>query len=75
MGTTKRGKGTQWMVVVDGQGVPLGNLLAAAFPAEVKLIEPTLETIAVPRSGGAKMLFGLPILSRWRCNTRRSSRA
>ena len=39
------------MVVVDGHGIPLGNLLDAASPAEVKLIEPTLETIAVPRQG------------------------
>ena len=39
------------MVVVDGQGMPLGNLLDSAAPAEVKLIEPTLETIAVPRIG------------------------
>jgi transposase len=39
------------MVVVDGQGVPLGIHLAAASPAEVKLLEPTLATIAVPRAG------------------------
>jgi transposase len=39
------------MVVVDGQGVPLGNLLDSASPAEVKLLEPTLETVAVPRNG------------------------
>jgi transposase len=39
------------MVVVDGQGVPLGNLLESASPAEVKLLEPTLDTIAVPRNG------------------------
>jgi transposase len=39
------------MVVVDGQGGPLGNLLDAASPAEVTLVEPTLETIAVPRQG------------------------
>ena len=39
------------MVVVDGQGIPLGNLLDAASPAEVTLLEPTLETIAVPRHG------------------------
>jgi transposase len=38
-------------VVVDGQGVPLGNLLASASPAEVTRLEPTLETIAVPRNG------------------------
>ena len=51
MGKTKRGKGTKWMVVVDGHGVPLGNLLEAASPAEVQLVEPTLEPIAVPRGG------------------------
>jgi transposase len=39
------------MVVVDGQGVPLGNLLESASPTEVKLVEPTLATIAVPRGG------------------------
>jgi transposase len=39
------------MVVVDGQGVPVGNLLDSASPAEVKLVESTLETIAVPRQG------------------------
>jgi transposase len=39
------------MVVVDGQGVPLGNLLDSASPAEVTLLEPTLDTIAVPRNG------------------------
>src|SRR6266571_4684972 len=30
VGKTKRGKGTKWMVVVDGEGVPVGNLLDAA---------------------------------------------
>ncbi len=39
------------MVVVDGQGVPLGIYLEAASPTEVKLLEPTLAIIAVPRSG------------------------
>ncbi len=39
------------MVVVDGQGVPLGIHLDAASPAEVKLLEPTLAKIAVPRAG------------------------
>jgi transposase len=51
VGKTKRGKGTKWMVVVDGQGVPLGIHLDAASPAEVKLLEPTLAQIAVPRAG------------------------
>ena len=39
------------MVVVDGQGIPLGSLLASASPAEVKLAEETLEAINVPRPG------------------------
>jgi len=39
------------MVVVDGQGIPLGSTLASASPAEVKLAEQTLETIKVPRTG------------------------
>jgi transposase len=39
------------MVVVDGQGVPVGNLFASASPAVVTLLEPTLETVAVPRNG------------------------
>ena len=51
VGKTKRGKGTKWMVVVDGQGLPLGNYLDSAFPAEVTLIESTLERVGVPRSG------------------------
>ena len=39
------------MVVVDGQGIPLGNHLDSASPAEVKLVEKTLQKIAVPRRG------------------------
>ena len=39
------------MVVVDGQGVPLGSTLASASPAEVKLAEETLEAVNVPRPG------------------------
>jgi len=39
------------MVVVDGQGVPLGSKLESASPGEVTLAEPTLENIAVPRGG------------------------
>ena len=50
VGKTKRGKGTKWMVVVDGRGLPLGNYLHSASPAEVKLAETTLATIWVGRS-------------------------
>jgi len=38
------------MVVVDGQGIPLGSILASASPAEVKLAEETLEAVKVPRA-------------------------
>jgi transposase len=51
VGTTKRGKGTKWLVLVDGAGTPLGAYLAAASPAEVTLLETTLETVAVGRPG------------------------
>ena len=39
------------MVVVDGQGIPIGSTLASASPAEVTLAEETLETVNVPRKG------------------------
>ena len=49
VGKTKRGKGTKWMVVVDGRGLPLGDYLHSASPAEVRLAETTLATIRVRR--------------------------
>ena len=51
VGKTKRGKGTQWMVLVDGTGTPLGAYLEAASPAEVTRLEQTLDTVAVGRPG------------------------
>ena len=39
------------MVVVDGQGIPLGNYLDSASPAEVKLVDKTLRQVRVPRRG------------------------
>lgn len=39
------------MVVVDGQGIPVGIHVAAASPSEVTLVETTLNTIQVPRTG------------------------
>ena len=39
------------MVVVDGQGIPLGSQLTSASPGEVTLAESTLDTISVPRGG------------------------
>jgi transposase len=39
------------MVVVDGQGIPLGSTLTSASPAEVTLAEETLNRVSVPRKG------------------------
>jgi transposase len=39
------------MVVVDGQGIPLGGTITSASPAEVTLAEEALETVKVPRQG------------------------
>ncbi len=52
VGKTKRGKGTKWMVLVDGQGLPLGVRLESASPAEVTLVEATLQEVRVPRPKG-----------------------
>ena len=49
VGKTRRGKGTKWMVVVDGRGIPLGDHLCSAFPSEVRLAETTLAAIRVGR--------------------------
>jgi len=50
------------MVVVDGQGVPLGSTLASASPSEVKLIEATLEQVKVPRRGRGRPRKRMPRL-------------
>ena len=39
------------MVVVDGQGLPLGISIASASPAEVTLVDAALQTVSVPRAG------------------------
>jgi transposase len=52
VGLTKKGKGTKWMLVVDGNGLPLGFYLESANTAEVRLAEATLDTIAVARPRG-----------------------
>src|SRR5258707_1434182 len=49
VGLTKKGKGTKWMLVVDGNGLPLGFHLDSANMAEVKLAEQTFDTITVAR--------------------------
>ncbi len=42
------------MVVVDGQTVPIGADLDSASASEIKLLEATIEQIAVPRKGGGR---------------------
>jgi hypothetical protein len=49
---TRKGKGTKWMPVVDGNGLPLGFHLDGANRAEVQLAEQTLDTIRVARPRG-----------------------
>ncbi|MGB7548938.1 MAG: IS5 family transposase [Terracidiphilus sp.] len=52
VGKTRRGKGTKWMVLVDGQGLPLGVRLESASPGEATLAEATLAEVRVPRPRG-----------------------
>lgn len=52
VGLTRKGKGTKWMLVADGNGLPLGFHLAKASCAEVRLAGATLDTIAVRRPRG-----------------------
>ena len=52
MGVTKRGKGSKLMLVTEGQGLPIGGMVASAQPAELRLAEATLQTIRVPRRRG-----------------------
>jgi transposase len=52
VGLTRKGKGTKWMLVIDGNGLPLGFHLDSANCAEVKLAEQTLDTIQVARPHG-----------------------
>ena len=49
VGITGKGKGSKLMAVVDGNGTPIGLLVASANPSEIKLAEPTLVTIRVSR--------------------------
>lgn len=52
VGLTKKGKGTKWMLVVEGNGLPLGFHLDSASRAEVRLAQQTLDTIKVARPHG-----------------------
>ena len=52
VGLTRKGKGTKWMLVVDGNGLPLGFYLDSASRAEARLAQQTLDTIKVARPHG-----------------------
>jgi transposase len=52
VGLTKKGKGTKWMLVIEGNGLPIGFHLDSARLAEVRLAECTLDTISVARRRG-----------------------
>ena len=52
VGNTKKGKGTKWMLVADGNGLPIGFHLDSASPAEVKLAGQTLQSVRVKSRNG-----------------------
>jgi transposase len=56
VGPTKRGKGTKFLVVVDGQGVPVACTVGSASPSETKMIEPTLDQLQRQLGCKPKML-------------------
>lgn len=43
MGPTKRGKGSKVMAIAERSGFPVAINMASASPAEVRLVEPTLD--------------------------------
>jgi transposase len=47
VGKTKRGKGSKLMLLVDGHGTPLATDVHSASPAEVRLIEPLLDSLVL----------------------------
>lgn len=54
---TDRGKnGTKRSVLVDGRGIPLSLVVSGAQKHDVKLLEPTLDHIAVKRPQGKRSL-------------------
>jgi transposase len=52
VGLSRKGKGTKWMLIVDGNGLPLGFHLDSASRAEVRLAQQTLDTVEVARPQG-----------------------
>lgn len=54
VGKTERGKGSKCLVLVDGQGIPLGIHTDSASPAEIKLLDKALGEIRVPKQGAGR---------------------
>ena len=48
VGTTKNGKGTKIMAIADRAGLPVAAWIASASPAEVRLVEDTLDASFYP---------------------------
>jgi hypothetical protein len=55
VGKTKRGKGTKSLVLIDGQGIPLGSHSDPATggtpPSEITLLDKALGEIRIPKPG------------------------
>ena len=60
IGPTRKGKGTKWVVVADGRGVPIGHLVASASPSEYRLAEATLNSVRIPGKGPGRPRKRLP---------------
>jgi transposase len=58
VGLTRKGKGTKWMVVTDGNGLPRAVLLDSAQKAEIQLAEETLGLLWVPKRGPGRPKTG-----------------
>jgi transposase len=52
VGLTRKGKGTKWMLVVEGNGLPLGFHLDSANCAELRLAAQTLDAVRVSQPRG-----------------------
>ena len=52
IGKTKVGKGSKVMLVVDGNGLPIGLYLDSTQPHEITLADQPLNTIRVPQKRG-----------------------
>jgi hypothetical protein len=47
VGLAKSGQSSKLMVLVDGQGLPLGTMVASAQEAKVHLADATVETVRI----------------------------